>query len=188
MNELYYATGNSDKFELVFHYLEKNAPHILLKQFPKELTEIQSYDQKEVALDKARQAWKELQKPVIIDDAGIYFEKYREFPGVLTKYVFLGLGHEGLRKLVDSGDKAYFKCTMVYCYGPEQYETFFGTCPGHIVHQTEYTASKDSPYDVIFAPEGETRTFAELRAAGEYERYHYRLDALKQFLQFIALK
>ena len=188
MKELYYATSNSDKFELVNRYLEKNMPHVELKPFTEDLVEIQSYDQREVAIDKARQAWDALQKPVIIDDAGIYFEKYRDFPGVLTKYVYRGLGREGLLKLVEPGDKAYFQLTMVYWYAPEKYEVFVGRCQGHIVHQTEFIPGEGSPYDVMFAPDGETRTFAELHAAGEHEKYHYRLDALKKFLHWYTLQ
>lgn len=186
--ELYYATGNSDKFELVVRYLEKNASHIQLKPCTHDLIEIQSYDQQEVAIDKARQAWALLQKPVIVDDAGIYFEKYRDFPGVLTKYVYRGLGHEGLLKLVAPGDKAYFKLTMVYWYAPEKYEVFVAQCSGHIVHQTTFKAGEGSPYDVMFAPAGETRTFAQLRAEGEYEKYHYRIDAVKELLHWLTMQ
>lgn len=188
MNELYYATSNSDKYEVVNSYLEKNMPHIQLKPCTHDFVEIQSYDQQEVAIDKARQAWDFLQKPVIVDDAGIYFEKYRDFPGVLTKYVYRGLGREGILKLVDPGDKARFTLTMVYWYGPEKYEVFVVECPGHIVHQTEFTAGTGSPYDVMFAPEGETRTFAQLLAVGECEKYHYRLNALKKFLHWYTLQ
>jgi XTP/dITP diphosphohydrolase len=188
MHELYYVTGNSDKFEVVYRYIDKNAPHIQLKPFTHDIPEIQSYDQREVAVEKARQAWNLLQKPVIIDDAGIYFEKYRDFPGVLTKFVYRGIGQEGLLKLVEPGDKAYFQITMVYWYGPEQYQVFMSKCPGYILHQQKYTASPDSPYDVLFAPEGETRTFAELRVSGEYEKYHYRIDALRQFLHWLTTK
>lgn len=184
--ELYFATGNSDKFELVYRYLEKNAPHIQLKPFTQELIEIQSYDQKEVAIDKARQAWNILQKPVLVDDAAIYFEKYRDFPGVLTKYVMRGIGQEGLLKLTQPGDKAYFQTILVHCSAPEKYEVFVGKCLGNIMHQTKYTSSQDSPYDVLFAPEAEARTFAELRQAGEHEKYHYRIDALKQFLHWLT--
>lgn len=189
MHEMYYATSNSDKFETVFQYLERNAPHIILKPCTQDFPEIQSYDQKAVALDKARQAWEFLKKPVLVDDAGIFFEKYRDFPGVLTKYVYRGIGLDGLRKLVVPGDKATFRLHMVYWYGPEQYEIFIGECPGRIVHQKEFKSSEHSPYDQLFAPEEEpTVSFAQLHALGQYEKYHYRIYALQKFLHWLTLK
>lgn len=187
MPEIYYATGNSDKFEIVYRYLEKNAPDIILKPCTHDFLEIQSYDQKAVAIDKARQAWNFLKKPVLVDDAGIYFEKYRDFPGVFTKFVYRGLGREGLLKLVNPGDKAYFRLSMVFWYAPDLYQDFVGECKGYIIDQTKFTAGEQSPYDMMFAPEGDTRTFAELHAVGEYEKYHYRVDALKHFLHWYTL-
>lgn len=184
MNELYYATGNSDKFEAVYRYLEKNLPHVTLHPCTQDFPEIQSYDQRAVAVDKARQAWDYLKKPVLVDDAGIYFEKYRDFPGVLTKYVYRGIGIDGLLKLTEPGDKAVFKLHMVYWYAPESYEVFVGECPGHIVHQSEFITGEYSPYDQIFAPDSCTETFAQLLKTGRAEPYHYRLHALKKFLQW----
>ena len=188
MPEIYYATSNSDKFELVYRYLEKNAPHIQLKPCTHDFTEIQSYNQEEVALDKARQAWEFLKKPVLIDDAGIYFEKYRDFPGVFTKFVYRALGREGLLKLVQPGDKAYFKLTMVYWYAPEKHETFIGECHGQVIDQTEFVPGPGSPYDALFSPRDDARSFAELVKIGEHTQYHYRLDALKKFLHWYTLQ
>lgn len=188
MSELYYVTSNSDKFELVYRYLERNAPNIQLKPCAHDLIEIQSYNQEEVAIDKARQAWKLLQKPVLIDDAGIYFEKYRDFPGVFTKFVYHALGRDGLRKLVVPGDRACFRLTMVYWYGPEQYATFIGECQGHIVDQVQFVPGLGSPYDALFAPVEDPRSFAELHATGEHEQYHYRLKALQKFLHWRTLR
>lgn len=184
MNELYYATGNSDKFETVYKYLEANLPHVTLKPCVQDFPEIQSYDQRAVAIDKARQAWDYLKKPVLVDDAGIYFEKYRDFPGVLTKFVYRGIGIDGLCKLVAPGDKAIFRLHMVYWYGPEQYEVFIGECHGHIIHQSKFITGENSPYDQIFAPNERTQTFAELLVLGEAEPYNYRIHALKKFLHW----
>ncbi len=120
----------------------------------------------------------------MIDDAGIYFEKYRDFPGVFTKFVYHALGRSGLLKLVEPGDRACFKLTMVYWHAPEHYETFVGECHGKIVDQTEFLPGAGSPYDAIFAPIEDARSFAELHTTGEHEQYHYRLKALQKFLHW----
>lgn len=186
MSVLYYATGNHDKFETVAQYMQKNAPQYILRQCAHELIEIQSYDQKEIALDKARQAWNFLKQPVLVDDAGIYFEKYNRFPGVLTKYVYMGLGLEGLLKLVEPGDRAFFCLHLIYWYGPEQYEIFHSDCFGTIVHQNEYQATEHSPYNALFIPDGSNKTLAELKLIGDYEQHDYRIRALKKFLAWHA--
>lgn len=188
MKKIYYATGNSDKYETVFCYLEKNAPHIELRPHTQDLIEIQSYDQKEVALEKARQAWNLLQEPVLVDDSGVYFEKYNEFPGVLTKYVFKGIGLEGLWKLIEPGEKATFRLHLIYWYAPEKYEIFVGECAGTVTKQKKFLGTPQFPYDTLFIPDGSDKTYAELRQSGEHEVYDYRIGALKKFLHWYSLQ
>jgi len=180
MNHIYYVTGNSNKFETVARYLERCAPEIQLIPAPGyDLREIQTIDQRVVAIDKARQAWELVKKPILVDDDGIYFDKYRDFPGVFTKYVYEGLGIDGLYQLVEQGDAATCKVQMVYWYGDEQYEVFEGVCCGTINAKPSYTAD---PGDPMFIPAGSTQSCAELYASGEWEPYDYRIDALKKFL------
>ena len=188
MNDIYYATGNSDKFETVFCFLERNAPHVKLKPCTKDFIEIQSNDQKEIALDKARQAWEHLQEPVLVDDSGIYFEKYHKFPGVLTKFVFQGIGLEGLWKLIEAGEKATFCLHLVYWYGPDQYEIFESECSGTVTKQKDFLGTPQFPYDTLFIPDGTTKTYAELRQAGEHDQYDYRIGAVKKFLRWYTLQ
>jgi non-canonical purine NTP pyrophosphatase (RdgB/HAM1 family) len=185
---LYYATGNSDKFETVARFIEKNFPHIVLKPCVQDFVEIQSYDQKSVALDKARQAWNFLQEPVLVDDSGVYFEKYNKFPGVLTKYIYQGIGLEGLLKLVEPGDCATFRLHLVYWYGPEQYEIFEGFCAGKITNQKEFIGTLQFPYDTLFIPDGTDKTYAELRQLNEHDAYDYRIQALKSFLYWYTVQ
>lgn len=180
MNKLYYVTGNAYKFETVAHYVQQHAPEIEIVQAKiADLHEIQESDQKVVAIDKARKAWQVLKKPLLVDDDGIYFEKYRDFPGVFTKQVYECLGVEGLYKLVQAGDAATCKVTMVYWYGPENYEVFEGICPGTIAEKPTFTAD---PGDPMFIPKGSNKNCAELYASGEWAHYDYRIDALKKFL------
>lgn len=180
MNEIRYVTGNSYKFATVARYLECCAPEIkLISASGYDLDEIQNSDQRIVALDKARKAWNLIKKPLLVDDDGIYFEKYHDFPGVFTKYIYEGLGVDGLYTLVEQGDAATCKVTMVYWYGPEQYELFEGVCRGMINVKPDYTAD---PGDPMFIPEGSIKSCAELYASGEWAQYDYRIDALKKFL------
>src|SRR3972149_6956296 len=99
-NELHYVTTNPGKFTEIADYLHTASPQITLKQFSPDITEIQTTDQLAIAVDKAKKAWDLLKKPLLLDDAAIYFEKYHKFPGTLSKFVSEGIGFEGLKRLI----------------------------------------------------------------------------------------
>jgi len=185
--EIFYVTSNPGKFEEVERVLAQHAPHILLKPFKADIPEIQSMDQHEVALDKAKKAWDLVQAPLLIDDAGVYFEKYNNFPGVLSKFVSHGLGFEGIKKLIEPGDRAYFLLYMIYVNGPN-IQVFEGRCEG-ILHTPEtFDAHPSLPYDAYFTPHGADKTYAHMRH--ELEKYHdyfYRVRALRKFLDWYEL-
>src|SRR3978361_1942763 len=113
-HEIYYATSNEGKFEEVKSYLSRFDASIDLKQFQVEIEEIQTLDQKAISIDKAHKAWMILKKQLLVDDGGIYFEGFNQFPGTLSKHVFEGIGYEGIFKLVEENHKAFFKMHMAY--------------------------------------------------------------------------
>lgn len=187
--EILYATGNTGKFDEVANFLTEHEQNIKLIQFSADIPEIQSIDQKAIALDKAKKAWSlaqgtHPQTPILVDDAGIYFEKYNQFPGALTKYIWTGLGFEGMKRIFEEGDAAYFLLYMVYITGPESYEIFEGTCAGTLTKPEQFTAHPSLPYDAIFKPTGSDKTYEELRGSPEAKNFLYRLRALQKFLHW----
>lgn len=185
VTEIYYATGNQMKFDEAQEFFKKYLPHITLKQCDKDFDEIQTLDQKAVALHKAQQAWDYLRKPVLTEDAGVYFEKYHKFPGTLTKFIFKGIGYEGIFRLVDHNDPASFKFVLIFVYGPDQYHIFEASCHGKMIHTTQFERMYESAqFDPIFVPDSQTRTYDELRRAGLLEQYNYRAHGLKKFSEW----
>jgi len=186
-HEIYYATGNSGKFEEASRCIKKHAPFIELKQLDIDIEEIQTLDQKAIALDKARKAYKIIGKPVLVDDGGIYFEKYHEFPGTLSKFIYKALGFEGIFRLVSEGDRGYFKLTLAYNDGKRE-KTFECKKEGEIV-----TLKKDTPFYhnlpfmSIFKPDGSDKTYAELHDSEEKEPYAFRQQAIKKFIEWYKL-
>ncbi|HBY05968.1 MAG: hypothetical protein UV38_C0002G0280 [candidate division TM6 bacterium GW2011_GWE2_42_60] len=187
MNTIYFSTGNAGKFEDVRGFMQHYAKHVELKQFSADIPEIQSYDQRAVALAKARSAWDLLQKPVLVDDAGIYFERYDRFPGVLTKYVFKGLGSAGIKRLFEPGDRAYFLLYFVFCYGPDKYEIFESKRQGILVDQDTFLPVPSLPYDQFFVPTGSSMTYAEMRVkdADLFYTEDVRIPAVKCFADWV---
>jgi len=181
---IYYATTNAGKFDEVKRYLSEHEPAIDLQQLDQDLPEIQSVDQKAIAVDKAEQAWKSLGKPVLVDDSGIYFDHYDNFPGTLSKFIFYGIGFEGLLKLTEDDNRATKRLYMVYKNSDQGHYVFEGICKGLIVRPKNFDSHPKLPYDAIFMPVGSDKTMALMRGTEEEKKYSYRLQALRKFLEF----
>lgn len=183
LSELYFVTGNPVKFEEVSLFFTKYAPHIIIKQLDVDLPEVQTVDQHAIALDKARQAWNLLKKPVMVDDTAIYFEKYPDFPGTMAKFIYKTIGLDGIFKLMEDGDHMYIRIVFVFMYEENS--------PSIIEHTTHGTFTKsqrldlhrkDAPFDTVFIPEGVTETVDILLEQGKAEPYQYRMKALHKFV------
>jgi non-canonical purine NTP pyrophosphatase (RdgB/HAM1 family) len=182
--KLYYVTSNSGKFQEVSTYLSEHCPHIELEQLDFDIEEIQTDDQMKIAIDKAKKAWNFAKKPLLIDDAAIYFNRYTKFPGTMSKFVSLGMGFEGIKRIFDEGDKAYLLLYMVYIDGPESYKVFEGRCDGYLTKPKTFDAHPNLPYDAYFVPDNEKLTYAQIRNTPLAAKYLYRLQALKKFLEW----
>lgn len=182
--EIFYVTGNDGKFEEVATFITENVPSVKVTQARLDLDEMQTTDQQSIAITKAHHAWNELKKPVLVDDAGVYFEKYQKFPGTMTKFLYYGIGMDGILKLFEQGDKAYFLLYLVYMDGQDSYQVFEGRCNGHLIVPEQFSARPDLPFDDIFLPEGSDKTYAQMRFTPEMNEYFYRLRALKKFLEW----
>lgn len=181
---IYYVTGNDGKFADVSAFITQQAPEIELLQYRADIPEIQSLDQRAIAIDKARQAFEQLNSPVLVDDSGIYFDKYHEFPGVMSKFVYKALKMPGIKRLVDVGDSASFRIHIVFYYAPSVFKVFDVITQGTIVFQDQFQAPESLPYDQIFVPEGTHMTHAELREKGLIHNFDHRIAALTAFIDW----
>ena len=97
--KFYYVTNNAGKFEEVRDFFDKVAPSFHVEQYAIDIDEIQSLDQKIVVKDKIKKAFNLVKQPLLLDDGGLFFSAYKQFPGTLSKFVFKGLGFKVLLKL-----------------------------------------------------------------------------------------
>lgn len=160
--------------------------------YPVETVEPQEGSIEEIAVHKLNQATRQLFKQdvwknriIVVDDAGIFFEAYNEFPGIFTKRLFHCIGHKGIMKLL-SGEirDAYFEGALaVYCHG--QIKTFkahtYGTISDVVSDAPENVGF---PYNSIFIPDGDSRVFAQIE---EEERlnYSYRKKVFDQLGEWL---
>lgn len=182
---IFYATTNTGKFEEIKRYAQEHVPSIEFSQFDQDIPEIQSTNQEAIAIAKAEKAWELLKEPVLVDDAGIYFDHYNEFPGTMSKFVFYGLGFEGLLKLVEDDNRATKRLFMVYKENDETHHIFEGICTGKIIRPKKFESHVTLPYDAIFVPDGTDKTMGQLRGTPEEKKYAYRLRALQKFLAWL---
>ncbi len=182
--KILFVTNNSGKFEEVQRWIHQLAPEIDLNQAPIDLIEFQSLDIHEIAVAKAQQAWEILHEPLLIDDGGIYFKAYNKFPGPLAKYVYEGIGLEGIWKLACDDPRTYFLSCLVYKNSVENNHIFEGICDGSLINPLEssFKAHATLPYTKMMVPEGSTKTLAQLRGTEEEKQFHHRYKALKAFI------
>ena len=100
---------------------------------------------------------------MIAEDTGIYFEDYNNFPGVLAKRIFLGLGFDGLSLLIRNGKtrRASFKTTICYCDGKVS-KCFSGILKGSLLQKAVSVQKDRLPYEKLFVPDGYSKALVDL--------------------------
>ena len=160
-NEIFYATGNKNKFEVARDLLAALCPTITLTQLAFDFAERQTSDQAAISREKALAAWRMVHAPVLADDAGVYFDAYPGFPGFMTKYVWQSLGEDGIFKLLEDNHSVSTKLFLTYCNGPNQVHEFIGATHGILKRPEEpLAASCNKPFNFMMVIEGYDRAFS----------------------------
>jgi len=112
--ELYFVTKNKYKFEEVKRIAEEFG--ITLHQLPEDKLEDKEKTIEEVAYQNAERFAKETEYPIAVDDTGIFFKAYNNFPGANAKLVYNMIGYEGILKLMEGKPRdAEFATAVAYC-------------------------------------------------------------------------
>ncbi|EMA51382.1 ditpase [Halococcus morrhuae DSM 1307] len=111
---LQYVTTNEGKVREARDYMA-------CEQFDFDYTEIQSDDLGAIAAHGAREAYREADEPILVDDAGLFVDVLDGFPGPYSSYVEDTLGIERVQELVahEENRRAAFRCVLAYCDGKE---------------------------------------------------------------------
>lgn len=183
-----FVTTNPGKVHEAREYLD--AP---VEQRSFDYLEPQADDLVTVAAHGAREAYKQFEEPVIVDDSGLTIEVLGGFPGPYSSYVEEKLGIERVWELVAEEDNraAAFRGVVAYCDGQSFEATdqqvskgeipvklFDGVVPGRIVAPR---GDGGFGFDPIFEYDG--KTFAEL-STEEKNAISHRGRALAKFAEW----
>lgn len=128
--------------------------NIELVQVKEEKIEPKELSIEEVAELNAKHFYEKIKKPVIVDDTGIFFKAYPDFPGNHPKLMFNLLGYKGLLKLLEGEDRSAFFKTIAAYYDGITLKTFQGILKGTISEEVSGQEIDVMPYERIFLVNG----------------------------------
>lgn len=168
MKHLYLVTGNPHKLTEWQQILPKD---IVMETADVDLPEIQSDDAEEIVRDKARRAYKVVGKPVVVEDVSAGLEKLGGLPGPFIKFFNKRLGGDALYKLAGNEEaRATVSASVAYHDGSEMI-VVRADVPGKVVAPR---TREGFGFDIVFVPDGETETFAEMASEKKNSLSHRR--------------
>lgn len=197
--KIYIATTNAGKIkEITAAFIDTNVELIPLEadfdELENKLKEDGIRDMLKISQAKAKEAIKYIQEknlerfPVIVDDAGIYFEKMQDAPGIETKaFVKNQGGINGVKKLIQEGDGAYFQ--SIISYMDESFnepKSFVGKLEGRLSPaDNEQEIEKGLPFNHIFIPVGYNKFLYQIPLE-ERAKFSHRFKAVEQLKECIG--
>ncbi len=157
MSEILLVTGNAHKLQ---EWQRSMPPEVTLNSIDLDLIEIQSDDPTEIVSDKARRAYEEVGKPVIVEDVSAGLVELGGLPGPFVKFFIKKLGQSALYKLAGEKDGALavVSCAATYFDG-SNLVSVKGDVAGKVVAPR---GDSTFGFDVTFVPEGYDQTYAEM--------------------------
>ncbi len=181
MPKIYLVTGNRHKVAEFAGVLEPLG--VRVEPIGLEKLEIQSDSIVEVARYAASRL-PVMDAPVAVEDAGLFVEPLRGFPGPYSSYVYKTIGVEGVLRLLDGVDErdAYFLSAIGVKDTGGHVRVFTGRVDGRIA--LEPRGRGGFGFDPIFIPEGWRKTFAEA-SMEEKNRVSHRARAARALAEWL---
>ena len=149
--------------------------------------EIQSDRLAEIARRSVLEAFRRWKLPVIVEDAGLFVDELKGFPGPYSAYVYKTIGNQGLIKLLENVEnrRATFRSLIAYYADKLKAPMCFeGKVVGNIIREEKRKTSRCGfGFDPIFQPLETKKTFAEL-SIEEKNKFSHRGKALNQFAEW----
>lgn len=181
LQEIYFATGNAGKAREV-----ENILGIPVHQIKIDLREVQALDVRDVIEDKARDAYHQTGKPVLVEDTALRFDAWGGMPGALVSWFMKTVGNEGLCRMMQAWDnRQAMATTMIGYFDGRDFYGFTGQIEGKVVREPR--GDMGFGWDAVFEPAGSAKTFAEMTSA-EKDAISMRKRAVEEFRRFLNQK
>jgi XTP/dITP diphosphohydrolase len=181
---VFFATNNFNKFNEVHRVLgEYKIASAMLRV---KTAEIQSDSLSEIAQTSAIDAFRKCSLPVIVEDAGLFMDALRGFPGPYAAYAYKTIGNAGSLKLMENMEdrKATFQSVIAHYDGHAAPVCFEGKVAGKITNEERRGDGKSGfGFDPIFQPAGSAKTFAEMTIE-EKNGFSHRAKAVRKFAEW----
>jgi len=184
MSKIAFVTTNKHKFKEVSGVLKEFGVEI--EQVIMEYDEDKEKSMEEIVVPAAKMLANKLNREVIIDDTGLFFKAYNNFPGALPKYIFNAIGYDGIFRLLAGLDRsAYFETFIGYCKPGGETKTFKGIMEGKIIEKIINAGQDHMCYDRIFIPKGHDKTISEMTLKKK-NSFSQRAHAIRLLGEFLA--
>lgn len=146
-------------------------------------TEIQADTLEEVAAYGMKEVSERLKGPVMLEDAGLFVEALKGFPGVYSAYVQRTLGNAGILKLMQDVEdrRAYFKSVVAYVEPGSEPVMFSGEVHGQIGYEAR--GDRGFGYDPIFYVAEKSLGEMEISEKNKISHRAASMNALKRWLE-----
>lgn len=174
-----FVTGNANKAKYFSELVG-----LTIENHDADAAEIQSLDLVEIATHKAKEAYAQLGRPVIVEDAGVYISALGQLPGPFIKWFIQEIGLEKICRLVDANEdrSAEARDTFAY-YDGNVLKHFTGNLAGKIANEPRGNRGYD--WDKIFIPHNEERTLAEMNY-DDYKKFHLQIKPIRELRNFLV--
>lgn len=176
MQEIYFVTTNQHKLNEANKIFA--ASNFIIRPCNISIPEIQSDDQYEIVKYKSDYVAKQLNQPFFVDDTGIFFNFYKNFPGTYTKQIVNLIGLDGVFKLISNGHPAYFR-TIILFNNMGKETIYEGIVRGNVSTTLPEFVDPKAPFNSVFIPEGQQKPLCELPNP---EKFSHRGLALLQMM------
>ncbi len=173
-----FVTGNKGKAEEITR--QTNLP---IQTAALDLYEVQSLDVREVIEAKAREAFKYIGTPVLVDDASVAIDGMGGLPGALVRWFLSAVGNEGICRFADqSPTRAATASVAIGYFDGIDFVPFISEVSGHISDHPRGEGGYG--WDAVFIQEGYTVTRAEL-SSEDYSDASIRRPALESLRDYL---
>ena len=177
------VSGNRHKFDEISKILSGHG--IQLKWKKASMGEKEGLSLGETAIEKAKQAFQIVKRPVIAEDTGVFFEAFDNFPGAKAKRVWEEIGFDGLLAGVEGKDRgARFETVICYTDDGASFDCFKGVLRGTLGTKVHDLEKDVLPYEKIFIPEGKTTTLSSI-SREEKNTFSHRARATGKLAEWL---